>query len=380
MDTNGAPWTRGRGLERLLAQETNVSDLIQFLSDRDPKPWESFIGFVPDDVAREASAANNADLLLSAGPKIAVVEVKLGHLMSSHQQDKYEALEPECDLFLAALSADKVRLTESSDRWKFLSLSRLFAGWESSQDDVARLLATEAASLLREWDRVISGVLETGAAQGGLPLEALEQKFLARVVSRRLKQDLHERGYQSFAGVTSGGGMPLIAAWKPIRGEGEDRTFIAEVRWWHNKPGGELRFGVDFDPRPGQEEDEEVRRAAYNLAHSMEDEIDHPSLHAQLVNDRPDLAEALSRDKRSRPAARGDWEQVIVHGFRGAPLKDGKSNNRSRTTPAFHGDKALRFQAISNIDFSRVSARDLVDLMDLTLEHLSSNEPERSTS
>ena len=60
--------------------------------------------------------------------------------------------------------------------------------------------------------------------------------------------------------------MPLVQAWTPVRGEGPDRSFIAEIRWWETKPGGELRFGVDFDPRPGQAEDEEVRRAAYELA------------------------------------------------------------------------------------------------------------------
>jgi len=70
---------------RLLAQETNVSDLIQFLSDRDPSPWAELVGFVPDNVAREAQNANHADLLLTANSQAAVVEVKLGHLMSTKQ-------------------------------------------------------------------------------------------------------------------------------------------------------------------------------------------------------------------------------------------------------------------------------------------------------
>ncbi|MBO0595557.1 hypothetical protein I2485_06160 [Nesterenkonia sp. E16_7] len=137
---------------------------------------------------------------------------------------------------------------------------------------------------------------------------------------------------------------------------------------------------MDFDPRPGHKEDEEVRRAAYALAHSMEHAIDHHALHARLTQHRSDLGGALSRGKSSRPAARGDGEAVIVHGLKGAPMKDGRRNTRRRTTPAFYGDGALRFQAISDIDFSRVSAQDLVDLIDLTLSHLSSSEPEQSTS
>lgn len=103
---------RDRGLSRLLTQETNVSDLIQFLSDRDPSPWEALVEFIPDDVVREASAANNADLLLIADARSAVIEVKLGHLMYTEQQEKYETLAPEPDLYLAALSADEGRLAE----------------------------------------------------------------------------------------------------------------------------------------------------------------------------------------------------------------------------------------------------------------------------
>lgn len=141
-------------------------------------------------------------------------------------------------------------------------------------------------------------------------------------------------------------------------------------------PGGELRFGVDFDPRPGQTEDEEVRRAAYELSYSMDESIHHSAVHAALVETRPDLAGALRREKASRPVARGDWEQVILHGLKGAPLESGARNNRRRTTPAFYGDGALRFQAISDIDFSAASAVDLVDLIDLT----SSTSPTTSQS
>ena len=160
-----------------------------------------------------------------------------------------------------------------------------------------------------------------------------------------------------------------------MRNEGEDRTFIAEVRWWETKPGGELRLGVDFDPRPGQEEDEEVRRAAYDLAHSMDASIDAAALKEHLAKERPDLADLLRRAKRSRPRAKGDWEQVIVGGFSGSPLEGGRRNNRQRTTPGFYGDGTMRFQAISDVDFSRASARDLTELIDLTLSYLSSRQP-----
>lgn len=375
MSMNAAPWVRGRGLERLLAQETNVSDLIQFLSDRDLSPWAELVGFVPNAVTREALADNHADLLLTSDSKTAVVEVKLGHLMTVEQQEKYEALASRPDLYMAALTADKVRLASDSDRWRFLSLSDLVSCWEKVSDELARLLASEAARVLQGWDRMISGVFDIRSAEGWTSLSALTQKFLARVVTRRVAQDLRVRGRLASAGVTSGGGLPLVQGWTPVRGEGTDRTFIAEIRWWETKPGGELRFGVDFAPRPGQAEDEEVRRAAYELARSMDTDIDYASLKGQIAEERPDLAEFLRREKPSRPNANGDWERVIVHGFKGSPLPDGRPNNRRRTSPAFYGDGALRFQAIAEVDFERASARDLTDLIDFTLTYLSSRQP-----
>lgn len=370
METIGAAWKRGRGLERLLAQETNVSDLLQLLSDRDPSPWERFVGFIPVDVVREAPAANNADLLLTSGSEAAVVEVKLGHLMSNSQQEKYEALAEGAELYLAALEADEARIGLDSERWTFLRLGDLFAAWTSSEDARARSLASDAASVLQDWDGAISATLSASKGKDGSPVEVVGQKFLARVLSRRIATDLRERGRMAHAGVARGGGVPLVEAWVPIRGEGDDRCFIAEVRW-QEKPGGALRFGVDFVPRPGRSEDEEVRRAAYDLACSMEDSIHHSAVHAALVETRPDLAGALRREKSSRPAARGNWEQVIQHGFKQATL-----NRDGPIRPAFYRDGALRFQAISDIDFSAVSAVDLVDLIDLTLEHLAANEPE----
>lgn len=352
-----------------------MSDLIQFLGDRDPSPWEEFVGFVPDGITREARTANHADLLLTSGTRAAVIEVKLGHLMSANQQEKYEALPSDVHLLLAALRSDEIRVESDSDRWSFLSLSDLVGRWEKVDDELARLLAGEAAAILRDWDRMISGVFEPRSSEAWVPLSALNQKFLARVVTRRIAQDLRARDLWAFAGVTSGGGLPLVQAWTPIRGEGKNRTFMAEIRWWETKSGGELRFGVDFDPRPDDEEDEEVRRAAYDLARSMDVEIEYVSLREHLSQVRPDLAELLRRDKPSRPKARGDWDQVVTHGFRGAPLANGKKNNRRATSPDFFGDGTLRFQAIAEVNFDRASARDLTDLIDSTLEYLSSNQP-----
>ena len=79
-------------------------------------------------------------------------------------------------------------------------------------------------------------------------------------------------------------------------------------------------------PRPGQTEDEDVRRAACELARSMDTDIDYARLKGQIAEERPDLAEFLHREKPSRPKAKGDWERVIVHGFKGSPLPGGRAH------------------------------------------------------
>ena len=357
-----------------------MSDVIQLLSDRDMSPWEDVVGFLPVDVTREASAANKADLLLSSGGRRAVIEVKLGHLMSSEQEKAYEALTPRHGLYLAALAADRHRVERAGSPWTFISLADLVRRWAGSADTFARLLAVEIATTIETWDQLISGLFEAPGGDSRPTLRDLDQKFLARVVTRRVAKDLKARGWRTRAGVTAGGGLPLVLGWTPIRGETEDRSFMAEVRWWETRPGAELRFGVDFEPRPKEKEDEAVRRAAFDLATSMAGSLEYMSLRDHIAVAAPELASLLSRTRASRPAVRGDWENVIVHGFAGAPMVDGRKNNRNRTRPAFYGDGALRFQAIVEIDFDKASATDLTDLLDCTLRYLAARQPAEASA
>jgi hypothetical protein len=375
--TESSPWVRGRGIGRLLAQETNISDLLQFLGDRDATPWEGLVGFLPEKVEREILQSNNADLLLTAkdGTRIAI-EVKLGHVLSDDQQKRYEDLPAGTTLVLAALSMDEQRLSlDPTTRWKFLGLVQLFDAWTEVEDEAARTLASQVVQVLRTWDEQIAGVFRSPGQEGGLSLDVLNRKFLARVVSRRIAMDLRKRRPDSHAGVTSGGGLPLVQSWQPVREENTNGYFMAEVRWWGTKPGGELRFGVEFAVRPGETESEELRRAAYELSSSMDDHISFPALKEHLEDANPRLAGLLKRKRTSRPTPKGDWDQVIRYGFAGAILPDGRKNNRQRTRPAFYGDGALRFQAIADIDFGHASGRDLEDLLDTTLTFLTDRQP-----
>lgn len=374
------PWLQGRGFGRLLAQETNISDLLQFLSDRDSTPWRDLVGFVPASVERESRAANHADLLLVAedGHR-AAVEVKLGHVMDEKQQQGYEAIGAGTDLYLVALTMDSQRLkvgsTDRPSRWKFRSLTQVFGAWTDVDDEVARVLARQATLVLSEWDAKLSAVFVPMDQDGSSPLDVLRHKFLARVVTRRIAIDLRDRGRSHYAGVTKGGGLPLVQAWTRIRNGSDDRRFMAEIRWWETKPGGELRFGVDFRPRPGETENEELRRASFDLADSMDQYIDFGALQGRLEITHPRLSRLLHREKNSRPAAKGDWDEIIRMGFAGTPKVKDKKNTRKVTRPAFHGDGTLRFQAIADVDFTAASGHDIADLLDATLTYLTDTEP-----
>jgi hypothetical protein len=145
---------------RLHAQKTNVSDLIQVLSDLDPSPWAGIVGLVLGNIC-EVQEANNAEQLLTS---------------RSRGRDR-------CNK---------------------------------------------------------------------------RRRSAHRPVGRRFKA--REKT------VASGG--PMVG----------------------NQARGALRVGVDFYGRPGSIEDEEVRRAAYDLARSIDTDIDFASQHARLTMVRPDLA------------------------------------------------------------------------------------------
>ncbi len=126
--------------------------------------------------------------------------------------------------------------------------------------------------------------------------------------------------------------------------------------------------------------DHEVEHLAQGLEvliDLMDVHIGYAGLRDHLIAERPDLVELLRRDKPSRLKARGDWERVMIGGFKGAPLADETKNSRRRTSPDFFGDGTLRFEAIAEIDFDRASALDLIELIDSTLAYLSLQQPER---
>jgi hypothetical protein len=241
-----------RGIQRVLAREVHVSDLLQHLTDLDPKPWESLVGFIPETAGRERLLAKlstdrkvkgTVDLVLgSEGQQEVAIEVKVGHRFSADQQARYEK-STDGRLILAGLHADRT-LVRSAERWEYLNLGDVFQARLDSPSEEAATLAKAAAKAIHEWDAAIDAVF--GPREEGHPLISIGQKFLAVVVARRIAAELEQHGLITWAGVTSGsGGLAIVQAWAPIQDD-PDRRFIAEVRWHEGMQAGELRIGVDY--------------------------------------------------------------------------------------------------------------------------------------
>ncbi|MEV4954025.1 hypothetical protein [Paenarthrobacter nitroguajacolicus] len=227
--------------------------------------------------------------------------------------------------------------------------------------------------VLGVWDEQTAGVHRPPEEEGSLPLNVLTQKFLARVFSRRIAMDLRNWRPATYARINDGGWLRFIKSWQVIRGEDAGGYFMAELPWG-SKPGGELRFGVNFAVPVGKTESKELRRAAYDLACNLDSHISFLAFKEHLEDVDPRLG-LLECKKSSRLTAKGDWEHVVRHGFAGADLPDGKKNNRRRTRPAFYGDGALRFQAMIDVDFGSACGQDIEDLLDATLTYLAERQP-----
>lgn len=365
-----------RGLQRVLAREVHVSDLLQHLTDLDPAPWEVFLGWVPRTADRERKLATlrserrvkgTVDLLLSDGDEEVAIEVKVGHRFSPDQRERYESSSTG-RLVLAGLAADE-SLVRAAPRWEFLKLDEVFEAWASSSHQEAAVLGRAAAAVLREWDSSIAAVF--GAGEESRPLDSIKQKFLAIVVARRIADELAQRVRYVHAGVTSGGGLAIVQAWEPVNDD-PDRCVIAELRWHGNLRAEELRLGVDYSLA----ESRTARTEAWVLAKAIDESIRIDALRQYLAQAHPRLDKLLLRSDAGRGPANDDvWQHVIERGFKGKDNPYGVEGGRLQNNPGFVGDGTQRFEAVSKIDYSAATASDLTELIDVSLHYLKSRLP-----
>lgn len=362
-----------RGIQRVLAREVHVSDLLQHLTDLDPKPWESLVGFIPETAGRERPLAKlsfdgkvkgTVDLVLGReGQQEVAIEVKVGHGFSADQQERYER-STDGRLMLAGFHADRT-LVRSAERWEFLTLSDVFQSWVDSPSEEAATVARAASKVMHEWDAAIDAVF--APRDQGRPLISIGQKFLAVVVTRRIAAELEQRGLLTQAVVTNGsGGLAIVQAWAPICDD-PDRCLIAEVRWHEGMKAGELRLGVDYS----LPESREARAEVWDMAKAMDEAVRIDALRNHLAAKAPQLGDLLLRIGPGRKPANNDaWGPVVDSGFKSADNPGGLTGGRSTNNPGFVGDGTQRFEAVSKLDYSRATAVDLMELLEASLEFL----------
>lgn len=352
------------GLARILASETNVSDLLAYFTEEDPSPWKDLIGSVPTAVVREGRARTKkrADLLLAdeGGRTVGAVEVKLGHHLGHEQAAWYsETFDSEVPLLLASLDPVDPLAEFSESRWTAILLPDLVENWTGSSNPEVAVLAAAATKVLASWSGLITAVSTGAETREAQPLASISDPFLGRVLTRALKSAVRAAGADSvFTGVTSGGGNALLQSWRAFPGNPTGQNVIAEVRWQPARRIMNLRFGVDVDG-----DGRAAREAAWQLATSLDSAIRADSFAAHLRESDPDRADLLLSTKGpGRPSAKGDWEEIVEKGFvRG----DG-----SRFNPGFYRDGDTRFEASVRIDITRASGPDVVALLDHALTYL----------
>lgn len=374
-----------RGVERILSSEIRVSDLLQELTDLDPTPWTNIVGIEPSSAEREhplrrldkgERTKGNIDLLLKSkeGYEVAL-ELKISHIFDDDQRKRYE-ISTNGALHLLGMAADS-HIVDDFPRWNFHVLADVIDAWQSSTDSNARYLARNAAQIIRKWDSIIESTFST--TNDGKSLDAIEEKFLAALVSHRLARGLIEIGWLSSFGKSAGNsGLAVASGFAPLN-QDSDRCLISQVRWLEGLQKINFRFGIDFTTP----ETVETRAESWELAKNMSETIKVTSFHNHLRQANPSLEKRFIARSRSRRREPNDeiWLPVVQLGLKnksnpnGIPGPNGENGTRSNNNPGFAGDGTLRFQESVNISAADMSARDLQELIDAALKYLSGRLP-----
>ncbi|POH56978.1 hypothetical protein CVS28_18040 [Arthrobacter glacialis] len=132
---------------------------------------------------------------------------------------------------------------------------------------------------------------------------------------------------------------------------------------------GEIRLGIDYS----LPETREARAEVWVMAKAMESSIRIDALHAYLDGKHPQLGDLLLKISPGRkPANDSAWGPVIDRGFKTTGNPDGVIGGRLQNNPGFVGDETQRFEAVSKLDYSRATAKDLIELIEASLGFLQS--------
>lgn len=341
------------GLERLLISETNVSDLLQLLAMEDPSPLRDLLTVNFDQVRRESGigSQNRADLLLlRAGQPVAAIEVKLGHSFSDDQRIAYEAWAAEHgspSLGIASLDAPPANLPKT---WSHHPLPALFSAWSESKRSFVSELAERVVAVLEGWARAIEGVRRRPGAAGSLVYADVDNVALMRVIARDLQDVQRAQGRECCAGVSSGGGNPLVQSWTRVQGV-DGVHFIADARFEDHRV--HLRFGIDGEA--------ETEKEVWRVAQILDEAITVSAFNEFLARKTggPGPLPKFEKVGRGRPAAKGDWNSVIASG-----------NSAKGANPGFLRDGLRRLECGARLHTTELNSFTLGRLMDAVHDHL----------
>ena len=179
------PARRDQALRHLLAREANVVDLIDHLATLNPASLLAALGLTAADphMRQEewAGRGNRADLvLLDGGADRALLKVKVGAEEHGGQYRRYE--ESKRFRGLPRFVVSPQQRHDLPEGWTSVTLPHLLAGWASSADDEARVIAAAAA-------RGLDGTLTRATG----PLRHADRTSVA-VAFRQIDVDVHEKG------------------------------------------------------------------------------------------------------------------------------------------------------------------------------------------
>ncbi|WP_138758564.1 hypothetical protein [Modestobacter altitudinis] len=366
------------GLERLLNGEERVSDFVAFLADLDPQPLARVLGLDAEGlkVRREAlvnGRGGRADLLVenAAGEPLALVEVKIGAGQHGRQYAVYDewaaqdGLSASC--WLVTLSGDDPHVPPS---WHTgLTLAGLVGEWRKSDHAQAAWLADLAAAVLERRAEQLEGRL--GLAQDRVVADLLVKRLKA---SLRRSPTADRLDLALGSGMRTNGGAPMLLGWWSIGTRaGLDVFMTLDLRADNPRPRAwVLRLGLEVDPRDVRDS-AEARVLAHDLATPIAARLSRTALVATLNEDQQALAAALVPRKRGwhdglsgnpSPRRLADWRSAASAGE-----PTGKH-------PMLFSDSlyngGLRLASQLPVDAAELDWRDMLELMEVSLDHLAS--------
>ncbi|MEU5339195.1 hypothetical protein AB0G51_38610 [Streptomyces asoensis] len=220
------------GLTRLLRTEDDWSDLLCFLAELDPEPLRSALRLAQGTITirrevrvkayRGAPTGRVDFVILLDGVERALMEMKLGAAAHGEQFAAYDAWAeakgiPPADRYLVGPNADPI--PDGPSTWsRRLTFDSLLDGWNSSSDDLARLLAARAHQQLVALEAEATGPADQASTALS---DALRLRRLAR-----LTQAAAPEGTVFNLRQHSQMGTPNICAWR----ETEDGYVVTEIQ------------------------------------------------------------------------------------------------------------------------------------------------------